>query len=580
MQTRRQAVLTFLLFASLLAAPAALSLGQEAAPPAAPEAVPPGVREFGQAQADEARDQARQHIEEMRARMDAMRPAGPRAGGPAFGRPGFGGPPGPAGFGPPGLGPNGPGLPQGELVSGTRVRLLPPPGFTLSDEFFGLNHAETGSRVVVSEIPVALAEAPLADDATYAKGGVTILDRQNVKVAGQDGVLLEAKQTMAGEVIRKWILYFGDDQRTVMLVGAYRAGQEQIFREALRFCLLNAKIDPNAQIDPAAQMTLGGEATGKGPSAKKPTLSVAANTEEAAPAEGAATSNEAAAAASPTGSRVSLTPPPGFVASKLFVGYQQDSTDASIVINEVPGPFSVISSASAAEFAKNGMTIKQRRDVNIGNLSGLLIAASQTAAGQTFNKWILIFGDEKETVLITANFPDKHRELVSPLRTSLLGAKFDRARKIDPFSDVDFTLTLGDGFTSAGKLQNVLMFVQPAADPQKLVSVFIAGKTLRVQAEGADRRQFAEIHLTENPAIVDLKIESTEPITIDGLEGFETLATAKAKQGGAPVFLHMVALFVPDGQDYYLMQAQAGLAERDATTATFQTMTRSFKRKK
>lgn len=56
------------------------------------------------------------------------------------------------------------------------------------------------------------------------------------------------------------------------------------------------------------------------------------------------------------GTRVSLAPPVEFIPSAQFPGYQQESTGASIMVTEIPGPFAEVSAGFArpSELAKRG----------------------------------------------------------------------------------------------------------------------------------------------------------------------------------------------------------------------------------
>jgi len=123
-------------------------------------------------------------------------------------------------------------------------------------------------------------------------------------------------------------------------------------------------------------------------------------------------------------SHVLLVPPAGFVESEHYVGFEQPSTGASVVVNEIPGPYHLIASSSSKDFAQQGMTIKEEKAVEVAGRKGVLIAATQPERGTPCYKWILLFGDDQQTVSIVANFPEEHtKNLADSTRACLLSAQ-------------------------------------------------------------------------------------------------------------------------------------------------------------
>ena len=55
----------------------------------------------------------------------------------------------------------------------------------------------------------------------------------------------------------------------------------------------------------------------------------------------------------------------------------------------------------------------------------LLLAVTQTVQGLKLNKWVAVFGDETNSVMITASIPSEHSKRLSPiLRDCVLHAEY------------------------------------------------------------------------------------------------------------------------------------------------------------
>ena len=94
---------------------------------------------------------------------------------------------------------------------------------------------------------------------------------------------------------------------------------------------------------------------------------------------------------------------------------------------------------------------------------------------------------------------------------------------------------------------------------------------------GADGgKAFAERRVAQTTSLKDFAAFKTEPVTLDGLSGFETVADANDKATGRPMFIYQVILF--DGESYYLMQGLAGRAQAAEHLPSFKEMARTFRR--
>src|SRR5690349_13511401 len=111
----------------------------------------------------------------------------------------------------------------GELVkvSGTQVWMVPPPGFEPSSERVGFKHPN-GAVISVMEMPAPFSQLrrDFPEDKAEA-AGLRVLERRALKVDGVDAELRRAIQPEAAVAMEQWVLIFGDEKASVMVVGAY-----------------------------------------------------------------------------------------------------------------------------------------------------------------------------------------------------------------------------------------------------------------------------------------------------------------------------------------------------------------------
>ncbi len=133
------------------------------------------------------------------------------------------------------------------------------------------------------------------------------------------------------------------------------------------------------------------------------------------------------------GTKVTLDPPKGFAMSTQFPGYMMAETGASIMVSQIPGPIAEVAKGFTKEgLAKNGMNLLATKTVTTKTGKTTLYHVAQSARGTDYLKWIIAFGNEKETVLVVATFPrNVADEWSEKLRTSVVGARWDTSAAVD-----------------------------------------------------------------------------------------------------------------------------------------------------
>ncbi|HVU86382.1 MAG TPA: hypothetical protein VHD36_03610 [Pirellulales bacterium] len=277
---------------------------------------------------------------------------------------------------------------------------------------------------------------------------------------------------------------------------------------------------------------------------------------------------------------IRLSPPAGSVPGEGFKGFQNPELGAVVEVVEMPRPF-VDTGLDAETFAKSGVTMKRRTDVKIGGRPAVLLALAQNANGTNINKWLLVFGNERQTFLVAAIFkPENAKELSPLLRACVLTAEFDKNAVRDQVAVLPFEIKPVDPWAYAKQSGGFLTITPngefPPADATKGM-LLVAMAPLPPNL--GDRRKLVEKRFLSIPVATDIKLETCEPVEIDGLEGFESIGTGAAKGTGAALCIFEVVLFERDGQNHASISGVIGADDRDKGLKDLQAMAQSFKRK-
>jgi hypothetical protein len=276
---------------------------------------------------------------------------------------------------------------------------------------------------------------------------------------------------------------------------------------------------------------------------------------------------------------IKLIRPDGFEPAESFDGFQQASTQSSVMLMTIPGPFTEVTNGLTAERLKTrGMTLRSRENVTIDGNKGILISLTQTAYGIEFAKWIVAFGNEKETKMVTATFPRaKTAKLSAPLKSVVLTAKNDLTQPPTLGSNVGFQIVASDKVKLARSMGKMLLYTKDGTIPAKSPEdpLFIVAPSFSQMAI-VDRKQFATQRLSQTRSIKIESVTTTEAIKIDGLDGYEIVANAQDTNTGTPVVMYQVMLF--DDRSYTLIQGIVGTKVRDEYLPEFKAMARSFKK--
>lgn len=254
------------------------------------------------------------------------------------------------------------------------------------------------------------------------------------------------------------------------------------------------------------------------------------------------------------GTKVSLIPPSGFEISTSFAGFQKNELNASIMVIEMPGPFSEVSKGFTPEgFASQSVIIDTIVTYTINGLPGVLASGQQNAYGIEFNKMILAFGSEKETILLSSAYNAEFPEAGNEILAAMLSVVYDSEKAVNPFETIDFTLTISKSkLIFARNIANTLIFTRDGQIPTSLPdkTTLVISKSIS-ETPITDRQKFAEDRLYKLPYEI-LEITTHNNITIDDLPGIEIIALCRNNKSGEKEKIIQTILFT-DARYYILI---------------------------
>lgn len=295
---------------------------------------------------------------------------------------------------------------------------------------------------------------------------------------------------------------------------------------------------------------------------------------------GALFSSLASAAPTPVaGTQITLDPPAGFSRAERFPGFQKPEAAASIMVTEMPAPYSQIRQAMTEQgFGARGMSLISSETVKLSGAEALLLNVGQTANGIDFVKWMLVTGDDKQTVMIVATFrKDAAAEFSEPLKRSVLSATRDVNAKIDPWDGLQYRVSPAAPLKFAKRISNTVMFNESgnlggkdSGEPIYLVGSSVADPGL------ADLKTFSEQRAAAMPQVKNFTGTLGRELKVDGMEAYELVSDAEDPKSDAPMKFYQTIAKEPGG--YYIFIGASRAKDGDAMVKVFRDATATFKR--
>lgn len=279
------------------------------------------------------------------------------------------------------------------------------------------------------------------------------------------------------------------------------------------------------------------------------------------------------------GTQVTLDPPEGFAPADRFPGFQKPEAAASVMVTELPAPVAQLRQAMTAEgLATRGLTLISSDSVQVNGVDSLLLQVSQTANGMDFLKWMLITGDDKQTVMVVATFPkEAAAQFSDPMRQSVLSMTRDANAKVDPWDGLQYRVAPAAPLKFVKRISNSVMYNESGtlAGSGPGEAIYIVGSSV-ADPGLADLKGFSEKRAAGVTQVKDLEKIKGRKVKVDGMEAYELVADAKDARTEAPVKLYQTIAKEPGG--YYIFLGAVGAKKGDAMVKAFRAATATFKR--
>ncbi len=278
------------------------------------------------------------------------------------------------------------------------------------------------------------------------------------------------------------------------------------------------------------------------------------------------------------GTKISLIPPQGFTKASDFLGFQQEPSGSSIMLLDIPGPFSETSKGFSKEnFLSQGVQVQKIENLTINGLPAILVTGEQNAYGNEYIKFVLSFGTEKETIMINGAYPKNLKEIGKEIKSAILTTYYEPDKVINPFETVDYMINADEyGLKYAKSMSLSLLFtvdgLMPSQSDDK--TTFLVAKSFS-KVPIVDTELFSINRLKKMPFEIE-NIESTKEISIDGISGYEIIALTIEKKTAEKGKVYQVILF--SDSLYYIMLGTTN-REFEKNIEKFKSIAHSFERK-
>lgn len=272
-------------------------------------------------------------------------------------------------------------------------------------------------------------------------------------------------------------------------------------------------------------------------------------------------------------SRVVLDLPAGFTASKLFSGFQNETSGVSYVILELPlkAYDELAAGFEGPELAKRGLTDPEKGTLPRSDTHIYMRARQQTAAG-AYAKFFVLFKTSDQTVLVSANAP-----LSAIEKGTIDAADIERvltsAHTANTASTQDlYTVGYLGPFRFAGTLvgTSTLYTLDGRMEPERKGEV----RSTLIVAPSLDQRGIpdpAKLATTLLSSLTGFKGISPGPPqrqTIDGVAAVTIDANAVDSDRETPVLIHQT-LLLPKAGGYIRVLGIATAADKERLAPEF-----------
>jgi hypothetical protein len=278
----------------------------------------------------------------------------------------------------------------------------------------------------------------------------------------------------------------------------------------------------------------------------------------------------------PTGSRIGLVPPAGMTVSKRFSGYEDIDKDAAIIIATLPAAaYDELDHTAVPDvLKKQGITMEKREPMQINGAKAFLVLGTEDVDKTQYRKWILVAIEDDMTALVNVQVPTPDTTYTDAVVRAALATL--TVRDTVPDAERLSLLPFKVGDLADFKIQGVLpgralmlADVSPAqgsdATGQMLNARLLIAAEQGGPNESDDHGNFARLAFDSIGGIKDVRINMSEPLNLDGQQGYQTMAQAKEIHSDADL---MVVQWLRFGAGGFMQMVGIGRPDNWATTLT------------
>ncbi len=245
----------------------------------------------------------------------------------------------------------------------------------------------------------------------------------------------------------------------------------------------------------------------------------------------------------PTNSRVGMVPPVGFTPAQRFVGFENVSANAAILISSMPAEAypELEKNLTDEALTKGGLKVTVREPIQVKDGKGIFIAGPREAGGQKRYEGIAIATTGGVTTFISVQMLEaSHAKVTDAMlrdafKTISVRKEVPESEKLSilPYKFANLAgfrvmLTAGDG--SAILTEGPKDTIKSVEQPFMLVGVKVGAVPKR-----EERDKFARDVFSGAPGLKDVKVTRAEPLRIGQADGYEIMADAKETESGVDV---------------------------------------------
>lgn len=276
------------------------------------------------------------------------------------------------------------------------------------------------------------------------------------------------------------------------------------------------------------------------------------------------------------GTHCKMIPPENFDAATSFSGFQQPSSGSSIMISELPTNYmELVNSFNKDALLKAGMILTNSDTIQHAGKPAYVYEITQNVNNEVYNKYILIFGNAKQTIMVNGIYPAKEKTIGESIIKSVNSIEYDEKISENGLDAVKFSVDpTGTSLLFSGYLSGALMYStdgkMPTNNPDK--TVFTAGSSVG-NVNITDTKEFTISRLNSLPYGENNVIKSVEPVIINNLKGYEIVA--EGIDGDKKAQLIYFTMLYPDNNSYYILVGMSG-ANFESNLKDFRKMAQTF----